>query len=296
MKIYEFTAKTVEKAIELGLKELNKKQEEVDIKIVDGGGFFKKAKIQILVEEDEKTSKETLNNSEKENISIKNENFAKKDEDNEIKSTNLEEIESFYTEKTVSTYEDEDKKIIEETIVSEVNGEVNETKKITTIDKNAGVIKIQNSSNETEFVKNYLLGLAKNMNVQATVEVNEDDEKIYAVIKSDKSGKFIGYRGEALNAIQYLTNISLQRFNEKSKRVVVDIENYREKREESLKLLAERIARKVIRTGKPYKFEPMTPNERRIIHTTLQQNENIETFSTGEEPRRYLTVRLKKND
>ena len=296
MKIYEFTAKTVEKAIELGLKELNKKQEEVDIKIVDGGGFFKKAKIQILVEEDEETSKETLNNSKKENISIKNEDFAKKDEENEIKSTNLEEIESFYTEKTVSTYEDEDKKIIEETIVSEVNGEVNETKKITTIDKNAGVIKIQNSSNETEFVKNYLLGLAKNMNVQATVEVNEDDEKIYAVIKSDKSGKFIGYRGEALNAIQYLTNISLQRFNEKSKRVVVDIENYREKREESLKLLAERIARKVMRTGKPYKFEPMTPNERRVIHTTLQQNENIETFSTGEEPRRYLTVRLKKND
>lgn len=257
MKSFEFTGKNVEKAIESGLKELNKRAEEVDIKIISDGGLFKKARVQISFEDKQ------------------------------------EDIEIFSYEKSEVTIINEDENKVEVFTASstQVNDEPEKVKtKSVVIDKKENVKTVENNNDVKEFLNNYLTGLINKLGVDGKVEIIENEENITATISSENCSKLIGYRGECLNAIQYLTNLSTQQKFKNCKRIYVDIENYREKREQSLKNLAERIARKVERTGKPQRLEPMTPNERRIIHTHLQENKNVETQSSGVEPRRFLTV------
>lgn len=129
------------------------------------------------------------------------------------------------------------------------------------------------------------------LKVQFAVEVFESEVSIN--ITGHNAGIIIGRRGETLDAIQYLTNLVVNRKCGGYKRVVIDIESYRLKRQESLTLLAERIAEKVIRLGKDVTLEPMNPYERRIIHFSLQDNDKVETYSVGEEPNRKVVVTLK---
>ena len=128
------------------------------------------------------------------------------------------------------------------------------------------------------------------MSNNSKVEIKETENELFANIKGENCGSLIGYRGDGINAIQYLATVYVTKFNRHSKKVRLDIEDYRARREETLIALAERIARKVQKTKHSCKLEPMTPNERRIIHTTIQNFENLSTFSKGEEPNRYLTV------
>lgn len=108
-------------------------------------------------------------------------------------------------------------------------------------------------------------------------------------------GILIGYRGETLDSLQYLVSLIINKGHETEyKRVVLDTENYRSKREETLKRLAFRVADKVKATGKFVKLEPMNPYERRIIHSSLQNDKYVDTFSEGDEPYRRVVVDLKK--
>ena len=108
-------------------------------------------------------------------------------------------------------------------------------------------------------------------------------------------GAIIGYRGETLDSLQYLTSLVINKAKEdKCIRVVLDTENYRQKREETLKRLANKIAYKVRKSGKILKLEPMNPYERRVIHSELQNNDFVRTFSEGEEPYRRVVVTLKR--
>jgi spoIIIJ-associated protein len=108
-------------------------------------------------------------------------------------------------------------------------------------------------------------------------------------------GILIGYRGETLDSLQYLISLVINKGHEAEyKRVVLDTENYRLKREETLKRLARKIADKVKRTSRAVKLEPMNPYERRVIHSALQNDLDINTYSEGEEPFRRVVVDLKK--
>ena len=107
------------------------------------------------------------------------------------------------------------------------------------------------------------------------------------------SGTIIGKRGQTLDAIQYLTSLVVNKDNEKYQRVVVDAENYREKRERTLEQLANRLADKVIKSRKSVRLEPMNPYERKVIHSTLQSNPKVITRSEGEEPYRRVIIELK---
>ena len=139
----------------------------------------------------------------------------------------------------------------------------------------------------------FLTELLKLMNVDATVDVEETDESVVATVKGDGSRVIIGYRGDVLDAVQYLT-LLVANGDDEYKRVVVDAENYREKRAVTLKNLAVRLADKADRTGRKIELEPMNPYERRIIHSALQDSDKAKTESQGEEPNRHVVI-LPKN-
>ena len=142
---------------------------------------------------------------------------------------------------------------------------------------------------EGEQVKQFLENVLEKMGFTKTVvEMTEDKETVYINLVGTESG-VIGYRGEVLDALQYLSSLVLNG-KKNFKRIVLDSEGYREKREKTLIQLAKNLEQKVKRTGKAVKLEPMNPYERRIIHSSLQSNENVTTFSIGEEPYRKLVI------
>lgn len=132
-------------------------------------------------------------------------------------------------------------------------------------------------------------------NVQVKIE-KENDNIIFIDIVGENLGVLIGKRGQTLNSIQYLTNLVVNKNFKKFSRVVVDVEGYRQRREGTLKNLAENLAQKVIRGKRNIVLEPMIPQERRIIHTALQNHPSVATYSQGDEPYRKVVITLKKGE
>lgn len=128
------------------------------------------------------------------------------------------------------------------------------------------------------------------MGVVSRASVEEKDGTIYIEIKGEDSGIAIGYRGEVLDAFQYLAVTFLNEQKGEFKKVVVDCENYREKRKETLTALANRLAEKSVRLQRKIALEPMNPFERRIIHSAIAEGNIAETQSEGEEPNRYIVI------
>ncbi|AZV58975.1 RNA-binding cell elongation regulator Jag/EloR [Clostridium sp. AWRP] len=143
--------------------------------------------------------------------------------------------------------------------------------------------------------KTFLKSVLDKIKVKAEIEIKEDKNGIKIYLTGQEMGILIGYRGETLDALQYLISLVINKNHDTEyKRVVLDTENYRFKREETLKRLARRVAEKVKRTGRIIKLEPMNPYERRIIHSALQNNIYVNTYSEGQEPFRRVVVDLKK--
>ncbi|HEY5575137.1 MAG TPA: RNA-binding cell elongation regulator Jag/EloR [Clostridiaceae bacterium] len=143
--------------------------------------------------------------------------------------------------------------------------------------------------------KIFLGNVLDNMGVKAEISIKEEENAVRISMSGPDMGILIGYRGETLDSLQYLVSLVVNKGGENEyKRVILDTENYRMKREETLKRLAKRIADKVRATNRQVKLEPMNPYERRIIHSALQNDLNVETFSEGDEPYRRVVVDLKK--
>ena len=142
-------------------------------------------------------------------------------------------------------------------------------------------------------IKNFLVGLLQQMDCEAEVKVFEKETHQYKVyLEGEKLGQLIGRRGETLDAIQQLTNYSVNRGNGSRVRVHVDAENYRAKREESLESLAKKMAVKVVKFGRSMTLEPMNAYERHVIHTALQDHPRVTTYSTGTEPNRRVVIAI----
>lgn len=143
--------------------------------------------------------------------------------------------------------------------------------------------------------KNFIRDVLNSMEIKAEIKIEEEDNIIKIFLTGPDMGILIGYRGETLDSLQYLISLVINKGHDgEYKRVVLDTENYRIKREETLKRLARRIADKVRRTGKSVKLEPMNPYERRVIHSALQNDFYVKTYSEGDEPFRRVVVDLKK--
>jgi len=129
------------------------------------------------------------------------------------------------------------------------------------------------------------------MNIDGRVSVKEDEEKLEASIFGQDVGALIGRRGKTLSDFQYLLNVIIRRqYTLLNKMVVLDVENYRSRREKTLTQLAVNVARKVSREGYEQALEPMTPQERRIVHLALQDYPGVTTYSSGEEPYRKVVI------
>jgi spoIIIJ-associated protein len=129
--------------------------------------------------------------------------------------------------------------------------------------------------------KKTLSDLLRLLEIEASIDLKEDSERILLNIRGDGSGLLIGRKGQTLDALEYLVNKIVHRGAEDKKRIVVDTENYRSRRQESLVKLAQRLADKAKRMGRPVTISPMSAHDRRIIHLALQEDKALHTWSTG---------------
>jgi len=147
-----------------------------------------------------------------------------------------------------------------------------------------------------ERVEVFLKGLLERMGVEADIEVSEGDGSINVTLTGKDPGALIGRRGETLDAIQHLTNYVTNRGGSGRIRVNLDAENYRQRRNETLETLATRTAGKVMKYRRNMTLDPMNAYERHVIHTALQNYENISTYSVGAEPNRRIVVAYGRNN
>lgn len=144
-------------------------------------------------------------------------------------------------------------------------------------------------------ITTFLGDMFKAMNLEVKIDVKFDDPDCVNVeLSGPNMGVLIGKRGQTLDSIQYLTSLVVNKGKDKYVRIKVDTEDYRNRRKETLESLAKNIAYKVKRSRKPVSLEPMNPYERRIIHSTLQNDKFVSTRSEGEEPFRHVVVYLDK--
>ena len=261
----EASGKTVEKAVENALFELKAVRDDVDIKVLEQGGLFKKAKVLVSISDDAREKYEKR--------------YEKREE---LKEELNEEVggEKFLNSETESKESSEEAEAVIEIVEIEEEIELPQEKTV--------------SNNNC--AENFIKGFVEVSKCGEEVDCNITEDEIKLEIKGSRASELIGYRGECLNALQYIANI-IENENRQSKiRVVLDIENYKSKREETLKGLAKRMANKVLKTNKSVKLEPMCANDRRIIHSEIQNYEGVTTASKGNEPNRYLIISPVKNN
>ncbi len=142
--------------------------------------------------------------------------------------------------------------------------------------------------------KNFVETLLHHMGMEATVEMETSDDTVSLEIKGENMGLIIGRRGDTLDAISYLTTLVANKGQAEHTRVIIDTENYREKRKGTLESLARRMAGSAVRQRRSISLDPMNPYERRIVHEALQGNDRITTYSVGDDPYRKVVIAPKK--
>ena len=261
------TGKNVEKAIEDALTKLNTSRDNVDIKIIETGGLFKKAQVVVTLSEDF-----LVNLKQKE----------RKQEESKQEEKPSYKTEAVKTENTQPAIEktEKQKAVVEKVKPAE---KINQKEEKQTQEAN--------EEDEAQKGKEFLESFLKIVGIEGNVDVVEKEEEIFYTVTGEKVSQLIGYRGESLNSLQFLITVINGKNNRRNKHVRLDIDNYRQKRQETLETLARRVSKKVLKTGHQTRLEPMTAYERRIIHTTVQEFEGLTSLSRGEEPHRYLIIK-----
>ena len=266
MRECEATGKNIEQAIQNALLELKASREDVDIKILSEGGFLKKAKVLVSISED---ALEKYEKKEKFKAALAEE---QPDEDF---------AEKFVKAKIETTEQKKTKIIADEEYVKPAK---KETPKEVVEEEKPSRERIEKKFTPQQFVD----GVLNAMGLSGTLEQKDNERFEYYNLSGENLNDLIGHHGDCMTALSFLMSTTCK--GETRKRLVLDIEGYREKREESLRNLAKRTADKVAKTKRYHKFEPMDPAERRIIHLALQDDERVTTLSKGDEPNRYLMV------
>jgi len=139
----------------------------------------------------------------------------------------------------------------------------------------------------------FLQEIFKTMHISITIDQQKDKEGALFNMSGSELGILIGKRGQTLDALQYLVNIVANRYSDSHIRILLDAENFRERRKKTLEELALRLAGRVIKTKKEVILEPMNAQERKIIHSELQNHPSVKTYSKGDEPNRRVVIALK---
>ena len=265
IKVVEKTAASVEDALQAALDELGVTAEQVEVEVLEKPtkklfGLLGSSPAKIKV-----TLKENLQPKESEVV-----------ETEQIAEPVVEENFSA-VEETPATEEVEEKisdEVAEETPAVEINKEE-------LIDK----------------AKKFLADVFAEMKIDVQVTAKEFESGVVLDLSGENLGVLIGKHGQTLDALQYLTNLAANR-NDTENRLhfILDVENYRERRAETLQKLAKSVADRAVRMRQDVKLEPMNRHERRLIHTALQDNDKVDTRSAGEEPYRYIIVSPRKRN
>ena len=294
MKSYESSAKTVEEAISAGLEALGASISDVPIEVLEEGskglfGLFgsRQAKVRLTMKETEEdilASLDTKKAPAKPAAPVKAEKPAPK-ADKPAPRKSAPKAEKPTAPKAAEAPKAEKKPLPPKVPVKPLEKPV-----VTMIP--ADQVDAESAAGKAQA---FLKELTHLMGVEVAVEVgNDQDGNVFVQMTGDTLGILIGRRGETLDALQYLTSLRVNRGQEGYTRVTLDTENYRAKREDTLVRLANRMANRAVKTGRRVSLEPMNPYERRIIHSALQPNENVDTHSEGEEPNRHVVITLRK--
>ena len=254
---------SVEKAIQKGLRQLGLPQDQVFVEVISEGkkglfGFGQKNAEVALTPVATMVSEEVVE---------------------EVVEPVVETVEETTVE-TVENVEVPEEDFEEDDFEDEEAGEADYEETVDQLEEAARV------------TKEYLEGIAKTYGAEATVTVEARRDRMTFVFDTDKQGLLIGKHGKILNALQVLAQVSVHRFVKGRISVQVDVGDYRQRRSETLQQIAERTARKVLKTKQPVYLEPLPAYERKQIHAALSKNKRISTHSEGKEPHRYLVVEI----
>lgn len=276
MRTVRITAKTIEAAVAEGLEKLGISREEAVVHVVEqpSSGLFglihKKMAVVDISAPDEEVPEETPVDAPEE---------AKTEEP-------AEEVKEETPVEAVKAEE----KPAEETPVEEKAEAPAEEKKA---EREEPAFDPEEQKKVAEEAKTFLTGVFAGMHLAVTMECRMTEERIMINLVGDGLGILIGKHGQTLDALQYLTNLAAGKSFRHHYFILLDVENYRERRQDTLEALARRLAGKVKRTGEEVRLEPMAAGERRIIHLALQDDHAVSTDSEGEAPYRYVVIRPK---
>ncbi|CRK82449.1 RNA-binding cell elongation regulator Jag/EloR [Neobacillus massiliamazoniensis] len=152
------------------------------------------------------------------------------------------------------------------------------------------VVKVTVIIDPLEEAKKFLTQVSEQMGAPVEIEIRRDGKQVNFVLTGEKIALLIGKRGQTLNSLQYLTQLVINRYSKQYLSVILDAEDYRNRRNETLIQLANRVAQKALKTGKDVSLEPMPSYERKVIHTALSENNRVKTSSDGTEPHRYVVI------
>jgi spoIIIJ-associated protein len=152
------------------------------------------------------------------------------------------------------------------------------------------VVKVTVKLDAVEETVKYLKAIGENLGAPIEVEVKREGKTVLFTLTGEKIALLIGKRGQTLNSLQFLTQLVMNRYSEQYSTVLLDAEDYRKRRNETLVQLADRLAQKAVRTGQTVALEPMPSYERKVIHTALMSNKKIKTYSDGTEPHRHIVI------
>lgn len=281
MKQIEATGKKIDDAINAGLKELGVTLSEVNVEILEQGGFFRKAKVRLTVEDDEELFvKKPVEKEAEPKPAVKQDKPAAKPE---VKAAVKPEPKKENKPEPKPAAQKFEKRQSADTRPAPIKPE--------TAKPEAPVRPVD--PEQVKIATDYLEKVLSLMNVTAELKVDTSHGSIDIDIVSDDSS-VIGHRGEVLDALQILAKRAVEEGNDKFVHVNVDSRNYRVKREQSLVALANRMAAKCVKTGRKVVLEPMSSTHRKIIHAALTDNDKVITKSEGKDPNRKVVILPKR--
>ena len=302
-----FTGSSVDEAIKNGLTTLNVTEDDVKIDVIESGksgflGFGKKdAEVKLTVINPELKAFNTIEALiAGEHITPLKQDTApvedKKPAESIEPATHVEEAVSKVEEKTLEHSEAKEMHEVEtETPEEPETPETPETPEEPETPETPEHEESQTADDTdikhaAELTEKYISDVVAKMDIPNTTSVSIDRNEVTITFEAEKSAKIIGKRGATLNALQELAHTYFNGHYKQFGLVFLDVENYREKRKEILENLAINMSKKAIRTNQPVKLEPMPSFERKIMHNVLTDVHNIETYSEGQEPNRYIVI------
>ena len=278
------SAKTVDDAITEALIQLGVTSDKLEYEVIEKGsaGFLGIGMKQAVIEARRKPEEA----AEEPDITFDFSIDEKKEPEKEIKKDTKKE------KKDVKEQTEIPKEVVKEKSEERNNSETEEIEKAST---KREIVTVRVTEEAKSAVEGFLADTLKAMGMEVELtSVIEEDGSLTVDMKGENMGILIGKRGQTLDSLQYLANRVANKHQDGYVRVKLDTENYRARREETLKHLAKNIAHKVKRNRRPVALEPMNPYERRIIHSALQSDPYVTTHSEGEEPYRKVVVTLKR--